>query len=126
MDTKNIHISDFNYELPDERIAKYPLPQRDHSKLPLLGVVFSRCQKQRDYATNRACDMLRWPVHTPCRRYGRRHREAFGGASETGNGPLPQVSCRCGGRSSRLRLQLFLCPCRQYYVISGVFQHVGA
>ena len=28
-----IYISDFNYNLPDERIAKYPLPERDHSKL---------------------------------------------------------------------------------------------
>lgn len=26
-------IEDFNYPLPDERIAKYPLPERDHSKL---------------------------------------------------------------------------------------------
>lgn len=33
MDTKHIHISDYNYELPDERIAKYPLKERDHSKL---------------------------------------------------------------------------------------------
>ena len=33
MDTKQIQISDYNYALPDERIAKYPLPQRDHSKL---------------------------------------------------------------------------------------------
>lgn len=33
MDTKNIHISDFDYSLPDERIAKYPLTERDHSKL---------------------------------------------------------------------------------------------
>lgn len=30
---KNIHISDYNYPLPDERIAKYPLPKRDESKL---------------------------------------------------------------------------------------------
>ena len=28
-----LSISDYNYPLPDERIAKYPLPQRDHSKL---------------------------------------------------------------------------------------------
>ena len=28
-----IHISDYHYELPDERIAKYPLPERDASKL---------------------------------------------------------------------------------------------
>ncbi len=28
-----IHIEDYNYPLPDERIAKYPLPQRDSSKL---------------------------------------------------------------------------------------------
>ena len=31
--TKDIKISDYNYTLPDERIAKYPLPQRDTSKL---------------------------------------------------------------------------------------------
>ena len=35
MDTKHIHISDFNYNLPDNRIAKFPLSQRDHSKLLL-------------------------------------------------------------------------------------------
>lgn len=28
-----IHIEDFNYTLPAERIAKYPLPERDSSKL---------------------------------------------------------------------------------------------
>ncbi|MBQ8062058.1 MAG: S-adenosylmethionine:tRNA ribosyltransferase-isomerase [Bacteroidales bacterium] len=28
-----IHIDDYNYDLPDERIAKYPLPERDSSKL---------------------------------------------------------------------------------------------
>lgn len=32
-ETKHIKISEFNYPLPDERIAKFPLPQRDHSKL---------------------------------------------------------------------------------------------
>ena len=32
-DTKHIKISDFNYPLPDERIAKFPLSERDHSKL---------------------------------------------------------------------------------------------
>jgi len=30
---KNIKISDFNYELPDSKIAKYPLANRDESKL---------------------------------------------------------------------------------------------
>lgn len=29
----DIRIEDFTYELPDSRIAKYPLPQRDSSKL---------------------------------------------------------------------------------------------
>ena len=28
-----IHIEDYNYPLPDSRIAKYPLPERDSSKL---------------------------------------------------------------------------------------------
>ncbi len=31
--TQNIRIEDFNYPLPNERIAKFPLPQRDNSKL---------------------------------------------------------------------------------------------
>ena len=30
---KPVYIADYNYPLPDERIAKYPLPERDHSKL---------------------------------------------------------------------------------------------
>lgn len=33
MDTKHIRIKDFDYELPDDRIAKFPVQQRDHSKL---------------------------------------------------------------------------------------------
>ncbi|MBM6993312.1 MAG: S-adenosylmethionine:tRNA ribosyltransferase-isomerase [Prevotella sp.] len=33
MDTKHIHIADYHYDLADERIAKFPLAQRDHSKL---------------------------------------------------------------------------------------------
>ena len=32
-ETKHIHIKDFNYELPEERIAKFPLTERDQSKL---------------------------------------------------------------------------------------------
>ena len=33
MTPKNIRISDYNYSLPDERIAKYPISERDHSKI---------------------------------------------------------------------------------------------
>lgn len=33
MDTKQIHINDYNYVLPDERIAKFPKAERDSSKL---------------------------------------------------------------------------------------------
>ena len=33
---KNIAIADYDYPLPEERIAKFPLPQRDHSKLLCL------------------------------------------------------------------------------------------
>ena len=32
-DPRHIRISDYNYPLPDERIAKFPISQRDHSKL---------------------------------------------------------------------------------------------
>jgi S-adenosylmethionine:tRNA ribosyltransferase-isomerase len=33
IDPRHIHISDYNYPLPDERIAKFPIARRDHSKL---------------------------------------------------------------------------------------------
>ena len=33
MDTKHIRINDYDYPLPDERIAKFPLVRRDQSKL---------------------------------------------------------------------------------------------
>ena len=41
MNTKEIHISEYNYALPDERIAKFPMKERDHSKLLIYnkGVV---------------------------------------------------------------------------------------
>ncbi len=32
-DPRHIRISEYNYPLPDERIAKFPLPIRDQSKL---------------------------------------------------------------------------------------------
>lgn len=35
-DLKNIRIDEYNYPLPDERIARYPLAERDHSKLLCL------------------------------------------------------------------------------------------
>ena len=40
-DPRHIRISDYNYPLPDERIAKFPIAQRDHSKLLIYnkGVV---------------------------------------------------------------------------------------
>ena len=41
MNTKEIHISEYSYDLPDKRIAKFPMAERDHSKLLLYnkGVV---------------------------------------------------------------------------------------
>lgn len=33
MNVKHIKIDEYNYSLPDDRIAKFPLSQRDHSKL---------------------------------------------------------------------------------------------
>ena len=47
-DPKHIHISEFNYPLPDERIAKFPLPVRDQSKL----LVYSHGQVSEDVFTS--------------------------------------------------------------------------
>src|ERR1043166_10094405 len=33
MDPGNLSINDFTYDLPEDRIAKYPLPERDASKI---------------------------------------------------------------------------------------------
>ena len=33
LDVQNITIEDFNYQLPNDRIARFPLPERDKSKL---------------------------------------------------------------------------------------------
>lgn len=48
MDTKHIQIKDFNYELPDERIAKFPVKQRDHSKL----LIYNKGAITEDYFYN--------------------------------------------------------------------------
>jgi len=48
MDTRHIHISDYNYDLPSERIAKFPLTQRDLSKL----LVYRHGQICEDTFTN--------------------------------------------------------------------------
>ena len=37
MDTKQLKISAFDYNLPEERIAKFPVAERDHSKLLLYN-----------------------------------------------------------------------------------------
>ena len=47
-DPKLIAISDYNYPLPEERIAKYPLAQRDQSKL----LVFKNCTITEDTFCN--------------------------------------------------------------------------
>ena len=41
IDPRHIHISDYQYDLPDERIAKFPMARRDQSKLLIYnkGVV---------------------------------------------------------------------------------------
>ena len=47
-ETQHIHIKDFSYELPDERIAKYPLKERDSSKL----LVYDRGRVSEDVFTS--------------------------------------------------------------------------
>jgi len=50
MDTKHICISDYQYELPDERIAKFPVTPRDHSQL----LVYDKGQISDDHFFNLA------------------------------------------------------------------------
>lgn len=48
LNPKNIHIADYNYDLPDERVAKYPLAERDASKL----LVYNRGEVSEDVFTS--------------------------------------------------------------------------
>jgi S-adenosylmethionine:tRNA ribosyltransferase-isomerase len=50
---KNLAIQDFQYELPDERIAKFPLAQRDQSKL-----LFFKNGKIADHQFYEVSDLL--------------------------------------------------------------------
>jgi S-adenosylmethionine:tRNA ribosyltransferase-isomerase len=54
-DVKKIKIEDYNYSLPEERIAKYPLERRDLSKLLISkrkGFEISTYQNLTDYLPN--------------------------------------------------------------------------
>lgn len=53
MNPKNIKIADYNYPLPDERIAKFPLKERDQSKL----LVYDKGAISHDTFCN-ICDYL--------------------------------------------------------------------
>ena len=44
MNPRHIRISDYSYPLPDERIAKFPIARRDHSKL----LVYNRGEVKED------------------------------------------------------------------------------
>ncbi len=48
MNTRHIRIKDYNYDLPDERIAKFPLPERDKSKL----LVYNHGEVSQDEFSN--------------------------------------------------------------------------
>ncbi|MBD1397849.1 S-adenosylmethionine:tRNA ribosyltransferase-isomerase [Pontibacter sp. JH31] len=50
---KNLAIKDFVYELPDERIAKFPLPERDQSKL-----LYYKNHRIADYTFTELPDLL--------------------------------------------------------------------
>lgn len=47
-DPRHIHISEYSYPLPDERIAKFPLPTRDQSKL----LIYRRGEVSEDVFTS--------------------------------------------------------------------------
>lgn len=48
MDTKHIKIEEYNYPLPDERIAKFPISRRDHSKL----LIYNKGNISQDFFYN--------------------------------------------------------------------------
>ena len=72
-ETKHIRISDYNYPLPDERIAKFPLPVRDQSKLP-SDVPRAQALEGMTFSTR---TLLRWATWTEaCRPQAMRAGEA--------------------------------------------------
>ena len=47
---KNININQFDYSLPDDRIAKYPLENRDESKLLVYNKGITKSAIYKDVA----------------------------------------------------------------------------
>lgn len=54
MSKQSFNISDYIYELPNERIAKYPIPERDQSKL----LVYKNQDNISDYSFNQLPSLL--------------------------------------------------------------------
>ena len=123
METKRIQIKDYNYNLPDERIAKYPLKNRDMSKLLVYRqgnitqdkfcnlstylpkgalMIFNNTkviQARMFFRKERSFSMF-----IPHRKTGRREKTGQRGNAERGKFPLSVIlgrytvkPCRCSG-----------------------------
>jgi S-adenosylmethionine:tRNA ribosyltransferase-isomerase len=57
---KEIPIAEYNYELPDERIAKHPMPKRDEAKLLVFknGEIATRIFKELDELLEADCMVI--------------------------------------------------------------------
>jgi S-adenosylmethionine:tRNA ribosyltransferase-isomerase len=57
---KEITIAEYNYELPDERIAKHPMPKRDEAKLLVFknGEIATRTFKELDALLEADCIVI--------------------------------------------------------------------
>ena len=55
-DIKNISIDEYDYPLPEDRIAKYPLAERDASKLLVLkdGKILNRTTRSLSAVPHRS------------------------------------------------------------------------
>jgi len=82
---KQTRISEYSYELPDERIARYPLPERDSSKL----LVYRRGNISEDVFRNLPCylpagAMMVFNNTKVIQARLHFHKEATGGPKSTG------------------------------------------
>lgn len=53
---KNIRIENYTYDLPDERIAKFPLARREASKLLFIGMARSGSNILQKYVISSSLD----------------------------------------------------------------------
>lgn len=122
METKHIHIADYNYPLPDERIAKYPLAERDQSKLLIYNhgeVTQDVFTSLPEYLPKGALMVFNNTKVIQARLHFRKQPTQQGGSAGEVQGALIEVFCLEPATPNDYQLNFSARGCVQWYCLVG-------